>query len=138
MDRPFVEVDHSGDIAIEATGKTIGELIENMTLGLFSLMYYGEVEAIIDRSIRVRSKSTEDLLVDWLSEVIASASVHGELYGAVVVNKAGEEYVEAVLQGEKLDPEKHNLRFEVKAATYHGLYIEKRKNTFHARVLFDL
>ncbi len=138
MELPFIEVDHSGDIGIEATGGNIGELIENLTRGLFSLMHRGEVTPRVVRSIRVHSSSIEELLIDWLSEVIASSGVHGELYGSVFVERADENSAQGILGGEAVDPDRHNLRFEVKAATYHRLVVEKREDGLLARVIFDL
>ncbi len=138
MDQPFVEVDHSGDIGIEAKGKDLAALIKNLTRGLFSLMYRGGVCAEIERRICVESNSAEELIIDWLSEVLAVSDIHGELYESVQIEKAGDYYIEGILEGEKLDPKKHDLRFHVKAATYHGLRIKKHGGVLRARVIFDL
>jgi len=138
MTRQFSEFDHSGDIGIEAYGKSLEEVLIHLTHGLFSLMYRGTVAGEIGRRVRIQSNSSEDLLVDWLSEVLSLSAVHGELYGTVAVEQVGEQHVEAVLGGERLDPVKHELRFEVKAATYHGLRLEKRGDKLVARVIFDL
>lgn len=138
MDGKFTEFDHSGDIGIEAHGKTLEELLIHLTQGLFSLMYRGAVGGEVERSVQIQSVSAEDLLIDWLSEVLSLSAVHGELYGSITVKKIGEQFVEAVLAGERLDPKKHHLRFEVKAATYHGLRLEMSGDELVARVIFDL
>ena len=57
MQKPFTEIDHSGDIGIEAHGADIGELLENATLGLFSLLCWGDApsgraQAVGERAIR--------------------------------------------------------------------------------------
>jgi SHS2 domain-containing protein len=54
------------------------------------------------------------------------------------VTKIDETSVEATLSGEGIDPERHGLRFDVKAATYHALLVEAGAKGFHARVIFDL
>ena len=138
MSTRFAEIDHSGDIGIEAWGKDLAELLENAAMGLFSLLARAEVRPEIRRRIRVSSSSAEDLLVDWLGEVISLSGVWGELYGSVAVDRVGRWYAEGVLGGEKVDPRRHDLRFEVKAATYHGLVVEERSDGFHGRVIFDL
>ena len=102
------------------------------------MMYRGIVSGETERRVRIQSGSGEDLLVDWLSEVLALSEVHGELYGTVTVQEMGEYFVEAVLSGERLDPSRHDLRFEVKAATYHGLRLERCGEDLVARVIFDL
>lgn len=138
MNQGFVEFDHSGDIGVEAQGGDLAEMLENATLGLLSLLHRKPVEPLVERRLRVSSVSAEDLLVDWLGEVISTAGARGEIYGAVRVERAGEWYAEGVLLGERVDPEKHELRFDVKAATYHRLAVEKRDDGYHARVIFDL
>ena len=115
MGPTFKEIDHSGDIGIEATGADLETIFENTALGLFGLMVRGDVGASEKRTLRVDSNSYEDLLVDWLSELISRAALEGELYSSVSINEIGEYYLEAVVRGEKMDVEKHDLRFEVKA-----------------------
>ncbi len=143
MRKPFTEIDHSGDVGIEAHGADIRELLENATLGLFSLLCWndalpGEAEGMSERPIRVEAGSIEDLVVDWLNEVITTGSANGELYRSVTVHDANERFAEGVLKGELVDPDKHDLRFEVKAATYHALSVARDENGARVRVIFDL
>jgi SHS2 domain-containing protein len=138
LEKPFVEIDHSGDIGIHAWGKDLANLIENVTLGLFSLIQRGEVESNVERRLKVESSSEDNLIVDWLCEVLSTIGTHGELYGSVKITRVGENFAEGVLRGEPIDTAKHDLRFEVKAATYHGLSVERRDDGIHARVIFDL
>jgi len=90
------------------------------------------------REINVVSSSDEDLLVDWLAEVIATIGTHGELYGNIEISEIGEHFAGGVLHGEMVDPARHDLRFDVKAATYHGLSVNKTTDGFRGRVIFDL
>jgi SHS2 domain-containing protein len=138
MPKAFEEIDHSGDVGIEARGGDIGELLENTTRGLFALLCRSGVEAVSERPIRVEAGCLEDLVVDWLNEVIATASAHGELYTSVTVHSAGEHFAEGALLGESVDPGRHDLRFEVKAATYHALSVSRDENGWRAHVIFDL
>ena len=138
MEKPFAEIDHSGDIGIEARGSDVKELLGNATLGLFSLLYRGKVRASVERRIRVESSSLEDLVVDWLSEVVTTGSARGELYGSVDVHDAGDHFAEGVVAGEPFDSAKHDPRFDVKAVTYHGLSVVETGDGLVARVIFDL
>ena len=138
MREPFEEIDHSGDIGLEARGKDRRELFANATRGLFALMYRGVVDAVVERTLEVSSSSAEALLVDWLCEVIAEGSSRGELYGDVVIRNIDERSLEGVLRGEPVDADRHQLRFDVKAATYHGLVVEATEDGFRGRVIFDL
>jgi SHS2 domain-containing protein len=139
----FWEIDHSGDVGIDACGADLAELIENATRGLFALQYRGSVAEVTTRSVGVVSESLEDLLVDWLSEVIALGGANGELYGSVEVTAVtgeGSSTVEAagVVRGEPFDDKRHQPRFDVKAATYHGLDVRRVADGLRARIILDL
>jgi SHS2 domain-containing protein len=138
MPQSFVEFDHSGDVGIEAHGRDFPELICNTSLGLFALLYRGEVSSVVERRLRVTSRSREDLVVDWLNEVIAAGSAYGEIYQTVKITDVGDFFVEGVVTGENVDAERHDLRFDVKAATYHRLSLVEDEAGWQARVIFDL
>jgi SHS2 domain-containing protein len=46
--------------------------------------------------------------------------------------------LEAVVSGEPIDQSRHELKIEVKAATYHELKVEERDGAWAARVIFDV
>ena len=133
----FVEIDHSGDIGIEAIGADMSEVLVNLTRGLFSLLYRGDIQPVAERAILIESRSTEDLAVDWLNEVIALGGTRGEAYGAVSVEVKGLTAKGSVV-GEPIDVARHRPRLDVKAATYHDVCVECIGETLRARVIFDL
>jgi SHS2 domain-containing protein len=138
VDETFKEFDHCGDVGIEAWGKTVERVIENATVGLFSLMTTRAVTPLVEREIYVDAASGEDALVDWLSEVITTASTFGELYADVSIERLAAFSLRGWIRGEPIDEHRHELRFDVKAATYHQLVFERIDEGFHARVIFDL
>ena len=138
MTRSYEEFDYSGDIGIEVWGSDMSDVLKNATMGLFSLMCQTGVRETVERRIEVSSTSPEDLLVDWLGEVISTGGAHGEIYAAVEIVHVGEWHAEGILRGEPVDAGRHDLRFDVKAATYHGLAVEKREDGYYGRVIFDL
>jgi SHS2 domain-containing protein len=136
--RAYREIDHSGDVGIEAWGKTPARLFENATLGLLSLVATGPVGVSVKRELVVHAERPSDLLVAWLGEVILAAATHGEVYSGVRVDVIDDCNVRGVVAGERIDTARHALRFDVKAATYHGLVFEETDDGYHARVIFDL
>jgi len=134
----FREVDHSGDVAIEAWGASRAQMFENATRGLLGLMVRGPVEPVVERRVEVGAAEEAGLLVEWLSAVILLAATHGEVYGDVRVDEAGDQTARGVVRGETVDPARHDLRFDVKAATYHDLAVEENDGRHHCRVVFDL
>jgi len=134
----FEEFDHAGDIGIEARGRDMAELIANATRGLLALFCRGGVEPRTERPLAVDSPTQEDMLVDWLGEVIATIGEHDELYSEIEMIHVDGRSARGVLRGERVDTTRHDLRFDVKAATYHGLSIERTADGLRGRVVFDL
>lgn len=138
MGKKFKEIEHSGDVGIEAWGGDEVEALVNATLGLFSLMVYQGVTARVERKLEVRADNDEDMVVDWLSEVITTASTKGEVYGEVWIERTGPHAVRGVIRGEPIESGRHELRLEVKAATYHGLELKRTGDGCRVRIIFDL
>lgn len=135
----YREVDHSGDVGIEAWGGSLSELFENATRGLLSLMSRpGAPAGRAERELAARAPAPADLLVDWLGEVILAAAIHAEVYTEVRIDSCDDHNARGVVRGAPVDPDGDHLRFDVKAATYHDLVFEHVGGRYHARVIFDL
>ncbi len=134
----FAEVDYSGDVGIDAWGDSHGDVIANATRALMGLMCFTRVEPVVTRPIRVDAAAPGDVLVDWLSAVILCAATHGEVYGEVSVESADGHSAAGVVRGEAVDPARHELRFDVKGATYHALHYQQSGGQWSARVILDL
>lgn len=138
MQDRFEEIDHSGDIGIEVHAGTREALFEQAALGLSALMVTGAPTAQGAREVDVVSDDPGDLLLEWLSEIISLASAHAEVYVGVRAVSLDEQRVRAVLEGVPASAVEAQLRFDVKAATYHEYVCERRGGVYHARVIFDL
>jgi SHS2 domain-containing protein len=134
----FEEIDYSGDIGIEAWGDAQTDVIAHATRALMGLMCFSRVAPVVARAIRVDAAAPGDVLVEWLSAVILCAATHGEVYGEVSVAFADDHSAAGVVRGEAVDPARHELRFDVKGATYHALRYERAGGRWSARVILDL
>lgn len=136
--RTFLEHDHSGDVAVEAWGDTRAAMFENATRGLLGLMAWSAPASVVERAVDAAGDDAGALLVAWLSEVIRLAATHGEMYGEVRVDDVTQSRARGVLRGAGADGHAEQLRFDVKAATWHDLLVEERGGVHHCRVVFDL
>ncbi len=130
--------EHTADIGIEAYGSTLEEAFENAAKGMFSIITDGsDIAPVEKRDIELPVDSDkEQLLVDWLSELLYINDVDGMVFGDFKVKIDGKLVGEA--WGEKYDREKHGYGAEIKAVTYHMLQIKRNKKGFYIRVLFDI
>lgn len=130
--------DHTADIVLHAHSDDISELFAEAAKGLFEVIADApEPDGSFAAAVRVEADSLENLMHDWLSELLYLHETEDVLLGGFDV-KADGTALRADVSGEKLDPEKHVLKAEVKAVTYHMLSVEEKDGRWHATVLFDL
>ena len=132
-------IEHTADVGIKAYGKNISETFANAAKGMFDLITdNSEIESVGEYEIRLQAQDLEQLLVDWLSELLFLNSAKNLVFGFFNV-KIDEEnnILTAHVFGEKYDLSKHKIGVEIKAVTYHILEVRK-KRPFHVQVLFDI
>lgn len=134
--RPF---DHTADLGINITGLTVGELFVNGALAVFDLLTDLSLVSVVEsREIAVEGVDWEDLLVNYLREVLYLYQGEKMLVREVVIEHISPTEVRARLSGEAFHRERHRLHREIKAVTYHGLKVQCLGDHWEARVLFDV
>ncbi|MGW8257582.1 MAG: archease, partial [Thermoguttaceae bacterium] len=79
----------------------------------------------------------EDLLHDWLAELLYTFQVHRRLLAMFRVNLHSTG-LSAVAQGELYDPNRHEILLEIKAITWHGLKVQQSPSGWLAEVILDI
>lgn len=129
-------------MAFEATGDTPAELFEAAAEALFeSMADLGGVRLKIRREIRLQQAQIDQLLFDWLSELIYLKDAEQLLFGrfAVQLTKDNGWQLTATTEGETIDPQRHDLRTDVKAVTYHQFEVAPSPTGgWRARVVLDV
>ncbi len=126
-------------MGIEASGRTIGEAFEQAALGLIAVIADAEmIEAHEERRVEVDAQDYENLLVRWLSEVLYLYDGEDYLLKVARIESISPTKLVAGISGEKYKPEKHKLKMDVKAITYHQLSIETSNSITTARVFLDI
>jgi SHS2 domain-containing protein len=138
----FIEGYTMADVAFEATGKTLEEMLEGAAKALTNSMVsdLSVIESKTSVSIRLESRDEERLLHDFLQELIfykdAENLIFNE-YSIKVSKKAGGYLLEAQMRGEEIDMKKHDLVVDVKAVSWHRYNVEK-KEEWKAFVILDV
>lgn len=130
-------IDHTADIGVKAKGKSLEECFENAAYGMFDIITdESEIENKGQYDIELKADESEQLLVDWLSELLYLHSSMNLIFGFFKVEFDGKK-LKGRIFGEKLDISKHKIGTEIKAVTYHMLEI-RNKRPYHVQVLFDI
>jgi SHS2 domain-containing protein len=135
-------IDHTADVAADLTGDTLGELFLSAARALTDTMTdLSLVQASVTQPVTLESGAVEDLLVDWLNELLYRFEVQNLLVSDATVTlreDRGRWHLHADVAGEMFDPARHPSRVLVKSATYHGLHVIQDAGTWKARIVLDI
>lgn len=147
--KQFEILDISGDAGIRAFGKDLQELFTNAASGMYSLIT--DVTAFKEEktiTVSAESHSLESLLVSWLNELVFYFDTYGFIGNKIEVAEFSIQTdkpadmqhckMTAFLSGEDFDPERHERRLLIKAATYHKLRVDKTGDLWNADIIFDI
>ena len=145
--KDFEILDIPGDAGIRAFGKDIEEAFVHVAIGMFSLITdldTIEEEKTID--VALESDSLDGILVSWLNELIFNFDTYGFIGKKITdfhlvgggLSDAQTYKLKASVIGEEFDPQRHEGKLLIKAATYHKLAVEKRHGIWELRVIFDI
>jgi protein archease len=138
----YTFIDHTADVAVDLTGRTREELFASALHALTdTITEIDRVQPAVTQAVTVEAGSVEDLLVDWLNELLYRFEVQNMLFCDATVaieERAGRWVLGATVAGEWLDPTRHPTRVLVKAATYHGLDITGQAGEWRARIVLDI
>lgn len=130
----------TADMAFEAFGSSLNELFENCALAVQDIMTdTKKIKSKEKITFEIRSEDLQSLLFDFLSEILFYKDTRGLVFSQFAVRvKKNEHYkLNCDMMGEKWDREKHEVRTEVKAVTYHLMEIKKNKE-WRAQVVLDV
>ena len=133
--------DHAADVGIDIRGASDRELLENGASALLALILDTErvrEDGTRTVSLRVDGIDREDVLVNWLREVLYAAQAEGFAAKAARVTSVGPTFATGALFGEAFDSTRHERREELKGVTHHAVRIEQGPDGLHARVVVDV
>jgi SHS2 domain-containing protein len=134
--------EHTADLGIRIRADSVEELFADAAQGLFAVMVTNPdlVLAAESTTFRLRANNVEELLHDWLSELLytfyARRIVLADFRVQVKIAAASE--LTATASSEPIDPARHEIGAEVKAITWHGLTVEQHDDEWMAEVIVDI
>ena len=138
----YAFIDHTADVAADLSGGSLPELFRSAAQALAdTITDVATVLPLVTQAITVEAPTVEDLLVDWLNELIYRFEVQNMLVSdaQVTTEETGGRWVlGGTVAGEMFDPHRHPSRVLVKSATYHGLAVRQDASGWTARIVFDI
>ncbi len=135
----YILTDHTADFGLRIFGDNPQKLFGNAAFALSDLISERERVAGRERiEIHAAGEDWPDLMFNWLRELLHLWTGKEFLVLEVKISAISEYELTAQAIGEVYDPEKHVLREEIKAVTYHRLTVEPTGNGWEAEVILDV
>lgn len=135
----FAPIDHTADVGYRLFAPNLAALFAVAGRALFDAITELEsIQSQIEREIVVTADDVEALFVTWLAELNFFCLTRLELYAEFRIAEISPTAVRATVCGEKIDPARHVIQTEIKAVTYHELYVRETPTGWEAQVIFDV
>lgn len=129
-------LEHTADAMVEVHGGSLDERFANAAYAMFDqITDVTKVEPKGELKITLSAENREQLLVDFLQELLFTHDTEDLVFGEFEVKTDGKD-LEALARGEKFDESKHTKRSVVKGVTYHRLEFDDEEGTI--TLLFDV
>jgi len=139
MDNKYRITKHQNELAVRITGTSQAELFVNSGLALFDVM--ADVEKIEIKEhlpLEVEGADRDELIVNWLRELLYLYQSGGYLLKDFKITEVKDTIVKAEVGGEKIDPDRHEIKQEIATVAEHKSRMQKTGNQWIAQVIFEL
>ena len=135
----FEVFDHTADLGLRVEAGNLSELFSEAARGLFAQLLRNpqDVTPVCRRDYSLVATRYEDLLVDWLGELLYAFETEHLLFHQFDVQVRGTRLC-GTAWGEPIDPQRHRFASEVKGVTYHGLAVESCPQGWRAELILDV
>ena len=132
-------MDHTADLTVYFYGRSPEEVFTNAGMVMFELLLEGKADGKIEETrIVLDGVDYENMLIQWLSELLFIYSIRDQALVGVKFNELSPTGLEARAELAGFDPELIGVKTEVKAVTYHRAEFIKKGSGYRARITFDL
>jgi SHS2 domain-containing protein len=138
----FELFDHTADIGVIAHGSEVTAVFEQAALGMFTIIFHGtppEVKSKGEYEIKLNAKDLEQLMVDWLDELLYIYSTEHIVFSKFKIDIDVKNFIlDANVYGEIVSDDLLLGTCEIKAVTYHMLEVKNINDHWEAKILFDI
>lgn len=137
MNQRFQFLEHTADIKFQAFGKNIEEVFANSALAMFSSINDKKIKEDKKIKINAKGKDYESLLYNFLEELLFLFESENFLISKIKKIKITKDFkLNAEVSGDNAN--NYEIHIDIKAITYHEMFVKKQGNKYIAQVVLDV
>ncbi len=138
-DKKYRVIRKSSELSIRLAGDSLQRILADAGAALFDLLVdMTAVEARESVTLEVEGLDSDDLMVNWMRELLYEYQVSGYMLKEFDIHESGEFFVRAEARGEKFDPDRHEEREAIGAVDERLSHLGKMGSQWTAQVSFEL
>jgi SHS2 domain-containing protein len=139
MKHKYTLIDHTADFGIHVYGSNSKELFANAAWALFDLITeMDQLTGLDSCHIEVSGDDWCDLMVNWLREVLYLWNGKELLVKKVSILSLSETKLSATVEYDAFNPDRHVIKTEIKAVTYHQIQVNSSPSGWETMIIFDI
>ena len=139
MSASYEIIDHTADIGLHVFGNDPADLFRNAALALTDVITdRRNVVAVDSMGVSVDGHDWPDLMVNWLRELLYLWSGKELLVASVEVDRINTQRIVAAARVVPFQPDRHRIRNEIKAVTYHQIDVSEGLTGWEATIILDV
>jgi len=139
MRKKYRLIDHTADFGIHVFGDSLQDLFENAAHAMFDqIVEPNTLKRLNTYKVHVTGDDWPDLMVNWLRELLFIWTGKELLVKHADIQTLSEYDLTATLSLDPFDPDRHIIKNELKAVTYHQIQVDRGPSGWEARIIFDV
>jgi SHS2 domain-containing protein len=132
-------IDHTADLGIIVKGVDEKDVFIRAAYAMTDLMVEGDIsKKTVIKDVSLQGEDFPDLMVRWLGEILYLFNGEKLLLHSIEIKSISPIMLRSTLTLSSFEPEHHQVKREIKAVTYHQIAVDKTKDGWQARIIFDI
>ena len=139
MRKKYNLIDHTADFGIHVFGSDPKELFANAAWAMFDIITeIDQLKGLDSCNIEVSGYDWPDLMVNWLREVLYLWNGRELLVKSFHIISLSENNLSVRVNFDPFNPDRHIIKTEIKAVTYHQIQVNSNSSGWEAKIIFDV
>ena len=132
-------IDHTADLGIIVKGVDEKDVFIRAAHAMTDLMLKGDISRkTVMKDISLQGEDFPDLMVKWLGEILYLFNGEKLLMHSIKIKSISPITLRSTLTLSSFEPKHHQVKREIKAVTYHQIFVDQVNDGWEARVIFDI
>jgi len=132
-------IDHTADFGIHVFGSDSKALFSNAVVAMFDLLTdVGSLKGREYIDLEISGEDWPDLMVNWLRETLFLWNGREMLVKMAFIQSLTQQKLSAKVTFDPYAPDRHVIKTEIKAVTYHQIQVYSNPSGWEAKIIFDV